>query len=66
MRQKQKRCQFFVCNQVQETVRKLYPGAVVLPFGSGATGLGLATGSDLDMVMMVNKPPEEVIIIIIT
>ena len=41
-------------------MRKLFPEAVVLPFGSGVTGFGLATGSDLDMVMLVDRPPEEV------
>ena len=58
MRPQQKRCQFFVCHQVEEVVRRIYPEAVVLPFGSGATGFGLANGSDLDMVMLVDGPKQ--------
>ena len=60
MREHEKRLQFFVSHQVEEVIRRLYPEALVLPFGSGATGFGLTDGSDLDMAMFIDRGREQV------
>ena len=55
MRPTQTRLKFFTCQRVEEMLKWLYPEAMVLPFGSGATGLGLVDGSDLDMNLAINE-----------